>query len=171
MKQYRIWKSYMLCVCTPFLLANIFYSKKKILVSNYFTKFGLNCKIFLCKYSRKIGNNMFTSFIAQKMQLTDRDNAKSMHVATCPDTQISIEWPYCSFLLLWPGGERFRLDLNRPFFWLLVTNTAEVTEDQHVWCCGHHSDQHVWCCDHHSCLSSLETRVQALVGPLLRVLK
>ena len=29
----------------------------------------------------------------------------------------------------------------------------------------------MWCCGHHSCLSSWEARVQALVGPLLRVLK
>ena len=33
------------------------------------------------------------------------------------------------------------------------------------------SNQHLWCRGHHACLSSWETRVQSLVGPLLKVLK
>ena len=33
------------------------------------------------------------------------------------------------------------------------------------------ADQHEWCCGHHSSLSNWEASVQALVGPLLKVLK
>ena len=35
------------------------------------------------------------------MQLTGCHNGNEMRNATCADTQISIEWPYCSFPILW----------------------------------------------------------------------
>ena len=42
--------------------------------------------------------SQFWVFIGQKMQLTDWENANNMRNATCADTQILNEWPYCSFL-------------------------------------------------------------------------
>ena len=35
------------------------------------------------------------------MQLTGCHNGNEMRNATCADTQISIEWPYCLFPILW----------------------------------------------------------------------
>ena len=38
------------------------------------------------------------------------------------------------------------------------------------WVCKNAFDQYEWCCGHHSCLPSWEARVEALVGPVLKVL-
>ena len=43
-------------------------------------------------------NCQFSILIGQKMQLTGCHNGNEMRNATCVDTKISIEWPYCSFL-------------------------------------------------------------------------
>ena len=43
-------------------------------------------------------NSQFSILIGQKMQLTGCHNGNEMRNATCVDTKISIEWPYCSFL-------------------------------------------------------------------------
>ena len=40
----------------------------------------------------------FSILIGQKMQLTGCHNGNEMRNAICVDTNISIEWPYCSFL-------------------------------------------------------------------------
>ena len=42
--------------------------------------------------------SQFSILTGQKMQLTGCHNGNEMRNATCVDTQISIEWPYCSFL-------------------------------------------------------------------------
>ena len=42
--------------------------------------------------------SQFSILIGQNMQLTGYHNGNEMCDATCADTQISIEWPYCSFL-------------------------------------------------------------------------
>ena len=43
------------------------------------------------------------------MQLTGCHNGNEMRNATYVDTQISIEWPYCSFSILWFGYRRKKL--------------------------------------------------------------
>ena len=45
--------------------------------------------------------SQFSILIGQNMQLTSCHNGNEMRNATCADTQISIEWPYCSFPILW----------------------------------------------------------------------
>ena len=42
--------------------------------------------------------SQFSILIGQNMQLTGCHNGNEMRNATCADTQISIEWPYCSLL-------------------------------------------------------------------------
>ena len=42
--------------------------------------------------------SQFSIVIGQKMQLTGCHDGNQMRNATCVDTKISIEWPYCSFL-------------------------------------------------------------------------
>ena len=42
--------------------------------------------------------SQFSILIGHNMQLTCCHNGIEMRNATCADTQISIEWPYCSFL-------------------------------------------------------------------------
>ena len=42
--------------------------------------------------------SQFSILIGQNMQLTGCHNGNEMRNATCADTQISIERPYCSFL-------------------------------------------------------------------------
>ena len=42
--------------------------------------------------------SQFSILIGQNLQLTGCRNGNEMRNATCADTQISIEWPYCSFL-------------------------------------------------------------------------
>ena len=42
--------------------------------------------------------SQFSIPISRNMQLTGCHNVNKMRNATCADTQISIEWPYCSFL-------------------------------------------------------------------------
>ena len=41
------------------------------------------------------------------MQLTGWENANNMRNAKCAGTQISMEWPYCSFLYCEPGLQVF----------------------------------------------------------------
>ena len=52
----------------------------------------------LCLYSLLAATSQFSVSIGQKMQLTGWENANNMRNTTCADTQISNEWPYCSFL-------------------------------------------------------------------------
>ena len=44
--------------------------------------------------------SQFNILIGQNMQLTGCHNGNEMRNATCADTQISVEWPYCSFSIL-----------------------------------------------------------------------
>ena len=54
----------------------------------------------LCLCSLLAANSQFSIPIGQKMQLTGCDNANYVRNATCADTQTSIEWPYCTFPIL-----------------------------------------------------------------------
>ena len=53
-------------------------------------------------------NSQVSILIGQNMQLTYCHNGNEMHHATCTDTQISIEWHYCSFPILCPEYARSR---------------------------------------------------------------
>ena len=65
------------------------------------------CNVVLYVYadlcSLLAATSQFSILIGQNMQLTGCHNGNEMRNATCADTQISIEWPYCSFPILWFG--------------------------------------------------------------------
>ena len=67
-----------------------------------YSRFTQQCNVVLCVYadlcSLLAANSQFSILIGQKMQLTGCHNGNEMRNATCVDTKISIEWPYCSFL-------------------------------------------------------------------------
>ena len=57
------------------------------------------CSMFyadLC--SLLAATSQYSILIGQNMQLTGCHNGNEMRNAACADTEISIEWPYCSFL-------------------------------------------------------------------------
>ena len=61
---------------------------------------AVQCSVYvyadLC--SLLAATSQFSILIGQKMQLTGCRNGNEVRNATCVNTQISIEWPYCSFL-------------------------------------------------------------------------
>ena len=67
-----------------------------------YSRFTQQCNVVFCVYadlcSLLAANSQFSILIGQKMQLTGCHNGNEMRNATCVDTKISIEWPYCSFL-------------------------------------------------------------------------
>ena len=66
------------------------------------SRFTQQCNVVFYVYadlcSLLAANCQFSILIGQKMQLTGCHNGNEMRNATCVDTKISIEWPYCSFL-------------------------------------------------------------------------
>ena len=66
------------------------------------SRFTQQCNVVFYVYadlcSLLAANSQFSILIGQKMQLTGCHNGNEMRNATCVDTKISIEWPYCSFL-------------------------------------------------------------------------
>ena len=54
-------------------------------------------------------NSQFSILFGQKMQLTGCHDGNDMRNATCVDTKISIEWPYCSFLYCGLGACIYRV--------------------------------------------------------------
>ena len=63
--------------------------------------FNLVCYVYADLCSLLAATSQFSILIRQNMQLTGCHNGNEMRNATCADTQISIEWPYCSFPILW----------------------------------------------------------------------
>ena len=68
------------------------------------SRFTLQCNVMFYAYadlcSLLAATSQFSILIGQNMQLTGCHNGNEMRNATCTDTQISIEWPYCSFPIL-----------------------------------------------------------------------
>ena len=63
------------------------------------SRFTQQCNVVFYVYadlcSLLAATSQFSILIGQKMQLTGYHNGNEMRDATCVDTQISIEWPYC----------------------------------------------------------------------------
>ena len=81
------------------------------------SRFTQQCNVVFYVYadlfSLLAATSQFSFLIGQNMQLTGCRNGNEMRNATCAVTQISIEWPYCSFPILWQGGV---FSLNFEFF-------------------------------------------------------
>ena len=59
---------------------------------------SVTCAPTVCLCSLLAATSQFRVSIGQKMQLTGWENANNMRNAKCAGTQISMEWPHCSFL-------------------------------------------------------------------------
>ena len=71
------------------------------------SRFTQQCNVVFYVYenlcSLLAAASQFSILIGQNMQLTGCHNGNEMRNTTYADTQISFEWPYCSFPILWFG--------------------------------------------------------------------
>ena len=69
------------------------------------SRFTQQCNVVFYIYadlcSVLTATSQFSILIGQNMQLTGCHNGNEMRNVTYAETEISIEWPYCSFPILW----------------------------------------------------------------------
>ena len=80
------------CFCTPCNMATVYG------INNRFSQqYNVVFYVYADLCSLLAATSQFSILIGQNMQLTGCHNGNEMRNAKCADTQISIEWPYCSF--------------------------------------------------------------------------